>query len=199
MKKQIIISVIGVCLVLCFLSGCTEEATVEPSANFEYTPSTNIYKNADVTFTNKSTGANIISWEWNFGDGTTSVTENPIHQFSETGAYTVTLKILDSNGENSTKSQMITVEPRPPTASFSHPTSGIYVDNDLFFNDTSIPGDANITSWAWAFDDGSSATTRNSTHAFRTEGMHTVTLTVTDEDGLTDSHTVKMSVAIKRT
>lgn len=199
MKKQMIIMVIVVCLMIGFLSGCTEqENATEMNANFEYSPSTNIYKNMDITFTNKSTGENIISWDWDFGDGTKSSTENPIHQYSETGEYAVTLKILDSNGVNSTISKKVDVVAKPPTASFMHPTEEIYVDSELNFVDTSTPGDADIVSWLWEFSDGDSATTRNITHVFRTEAMHTAKLTVTDADGLTGSHTVGMSVAFKR-
>lgn len=44
---------------------------------------------ADVQFTNNSTNAQ--SYLWDFGDGTTSTDENPLHTYSDLGAYTVIL------------------------------------------------------------------------------------------------------------
>jgi len=40
----------------------------------------------------------IVTWEWSFGDGTTSTEQNPTHRYSASGAYEVTLKITDDIG-----------------------------------------------------------------------------------------------------
>ena len=64
-----------------------------------------------VTFTNQSTGSDIISYEWNFGDGTTSntATVSP-HVYTQPGVYTVTLKITTGSGANTrTRPNYITV------------------------------------------------------------------------------------------
>ena len=52
-----------------------------------------------VFFTDLSNGA-IISWSWNFGDGHTSVGINQVHTYDESGSYTVTLKITDATGSD---------------------------------------------------------------------------------------------------
>jgi hypothetical protein len=49
-----------------------------------------------VAFTDMS--ANAFSWEWSFGDGSTSMLQNPAHTYSATGKYCVTLVVRDPNG-----------------------------------------------------------------------------------------------------
>ncbi len=48
-----------------------------------------------VRFSDESTGLNIVEWEWDFGDGTTSTAQNPVHTYAEIGEYTVKLKVTD--------------------------------------------------------------------------------------------------------
>jgi len=62
-----------------------------------------------VTFSDKSTNTP-TSWRWNFGDGATSITKNPVHTYSKAGSYTVTLTATNTAGSNTvTKSKYITV------------------------------------------------------------------------------------------
>jgi PKD repeat protein/predicted esterase len=56
----------------------------KPTAAFNHT-----VNNAQVTFTNTSTGA--IAWNWDFGDGETSTEKNPVHTYKQSGTYNVTL------------------------------------------------------------------------------------------------------------
>ncbi|MBD8487960.1 PKD domain-containing protein [Echinicola sp. CAU 1574] len=58
--------------------------------------------NFDVSFQNLSSG-NIASVFWDFGDGSSSAEQNPIHQYSSPGTYTTTLNIIDVYGCTSTK------------------------------------------------------------------------------------------------
>lgn len=69
----------------------------------------------DIDFTDESTSDLIynldeaITWSWNFGDGTTSVLENPTHTYAATGTYTVTLTITDVSGCSSTVTHDIVI------------------------------------------------------------------------------------------
>jgi len=49
------------------------------------------------------------SWEWNFGDGTTSTLQNPTHTYNNVGEYIVTLKILNKEGCSGTSSQAVRI------------------------------------------------------------------------------------------
>lgn len=55
---------------------------------------------ADIQFTDESQPGqgSITSWNWDFGDGGTSTSENPSHTYTQTGYYTINLKVANSNG-----------------------------------------------------------------------------------------------------
>jgi PGF-pre-PGF domain-containing protein len=62
-----------------------------------------------VKFTDTSTNTP-VSWTWNFGDGTTSFVQNPVHTYSSAGTYTVNLTATNAAGSNKTvKNACITV------------------------------------------------------------------------------------------
>ncbi len=85
----------------------------------------------------------------------------------------------------------ITVVPLvPPVASFSNTPSEPLVDQTVTFNASdSTDSDGNIISYTWDFSDGAPVTEPDpiAYHAFGASGTYNVTLTVTDNDGLTDS------------
>ncbi len=58
-----------------------------------------------VAFRDTSTGSNIVSWLWDFGDGTTSNQRNPTHTYSANNLYDVTLTVSNAMGETSTKTR----------------------------------------------------------------------------------------------
>jgi PKD repeat protein len=49
------------------------------------------------------------NYYWDFGDGTTATGQNAIHNYSDTGTYTVTLIVISEGGCSSTTTQTITV------------------------------------------------------------------------------------------
>jgi PKD repeat protein len=62
-----------------------------------------------VSFTDQSTGIN-TSWEWDFGDGSTSTKQNPSHTYTEPGTYTVSLTVTGYEGsDTNTKADYIKV------------------------------------------------------------------------------------------
>lgn len=68
-----------------------------PTANFSIDDPTTC--SGFITLTDLSTG-NPTAWSWDFGDGATSTLQNPTHQYTSPGAYTVKLTASNSNGNN---------------------------------------------------------------------------------------------------
>ncbi|MEA3272958.1 MAG: PKD domain-containing protein [Patescibacteria group bacterium] len=86
-----------------------------PTANFTASP-TDGTGPLTVTFTDQST-SNTISWSWNFGDGGISNYQNPSHIYTNTGTYTVTLTVSNSDGlDSETKTDYIVVPSAVPGA-----------------------------------------------------------------------------------
>jgi hypothetical protein len=79
-----------------------------PAANFSFS-----VQNKRVTFTDTSSsaaGCTITTWAWQFGDGTTSSEQHPVHQYpSKDTPYAVTLTVTNSFGQNAT-TQTVTTE-----------------------------------------------------------------------------------------
>ncbi|QKJ29077.1 PKD domain-containing protein [Mucilaginibacter mali] len=114
-------------------------------------------------FTDKSTIADgsegQFTWSWDFGDATrstainpnTSQLQNPKHQYTQVGNYTVSLTITSKNGCIVTKSQQFTVNGDTPKALFDIPAPTCSSD-DALFKDNSTVNFGNITRLVWYFD-----------------------------------------------
>lgn len=90
-----------------------------PVANFNF-----VINGTAVTFTDQATdagGGTVNAWVWDFGDGSTSTAQNPVHTFAGNGVYTVTETVFDgSNGESSTVSKSVTLEPCQTLTAYYH-------------------------------------------------------------------------------
>ncbi|MHA1681184.1 MAG: PKD domain-containing protein [Promethearchaeota archaeon] len=130
------------------------------------------------------------SFEWNFGDGgKKSVIENPIYQYNTSGNFTVTLKIVDNDGDQDEISMISLIEvliDTSPTVSFMVNTTTIIEGNSIKFNYTGSEGNGNL-SFQWNFGDGSgNSTLRNPTHQYLTPGNFSIGIWVADFDGDSD-------------
>jgi PKD repeat protein len=176
------------------------QSSPPPIADFAYSPYPS-YVNETIIFdASTSTGGvgTITGYTWNFGDGnvTTLNVTTVIHAFSTAGNYTVVLTIQTNIGLNSTSSELVTVLPiSGPTAHFGwSPPLPAYNQTVTFDATASSPGwngtmSPPIIEYVWNFGDGGSMNTTNSivNHAFSQPGNYTVTLTVLDAAGLTNS------------
>jgi len=109
------ISILFAVLSVFIYQGCD---TPEPIACFTYEPSIEIKAGDIVTFTNCSENADL--YEWNFGDGTSSITANPEHIFTEANDYKVT---LTAQNESKSDQMEITITVAASEIIIENPTS----------------------------------------------------------------------------
>lgn len=134
-----------------------------------------------VSFLNTSSNSLLSTWE--FGDGSISNEDNPIHTYTSPGQFEVTLSGVNT-GACADKVTMVTVTVNDTAAAqFSsnpdYPVVLTLPSTWVQFQDESIRAE----SWNWNFGDGVQATTQNAEHAFEEEGTYYVTLTVANESG----------------
>ena len=165
-----------------------EYINIPPIADFSYNPS-HPTEWDDIQFTDESTDSDgtVISWNWDFGDGDTSTQQHPNHQYDDDGIYTVTLTVTDDRGATDSTTKVLYMSNNKPYAKFTYnPTSPTKLE-DIQFTDESPDTDGTVVSWNWDFGDGDTSIQQHPKHKYADNGIYTVTLTVTDDDGANDS------------
>jgi PKD repeat protein len=61
----------------------------------------------------KTTGSNLLTWKWSFGDGSSSISRNPVHTYADTGKYVVTLLVTNKLGCDSIQTHTVQVKGVP--------------------------------------------------------------------------------------
>jgi PKD repeat protein len=164
-----------------------------------------VYANADfkyvegcsgtaTQFTDLSTwlpGYPVTSWQWSFGDmSANSNLQNPSHIYAVGGMYNVTLTITSSVCTITISKQIVIPG---ITANASYLPSPVCSGTAVNFSDLSIHQSV-IESWLWNFGDGTSSANQNPAKTYTSSGNKTVTLTVTDMKGCTDSYSLNINV-----
>ncbi|THD67499.1 PKD domain-containing protein [Robertkochia marina] len=154
-----------------------------------------------VTFTGSgsSPGANAIAaYEWDFGDGNSSSEIDPTHIFEQSGVFTVTLLVTDTEGLSDTATLEITVNDPvnngPIAIATSDITSGEVPLTVNFDGSGSTQGDNPIVSYAWDFGDGNTSGIAEPVHEYTAPGVYTAVLTVVDELGLESTDEIEITV-----
>ncbi len=163
-----------------------------PTAYFSYSPANppvGVYVHFDGSGSSDSDGT-ITSYAWNFGDGSIDSDVAPWHPFNSPGTYIVTLTVTDDDGASDTMTQAVQVgsSNQAPAAAFSATPTNPMVNAWVQFDPSaSADSDGSIVSYSWNFGDGHTDTDLIGWNAFAAAGTYVVTLTVTDDDGATDS------------
>ncbi len=155
-----------------------------PTVSF-YASDTSVCPGTAITFTSTTIGGTPgpITYTWSFGDGTLSTATTPIHVYSVSGYYNITLFATNSMGcvESLSVARYIHVTV-PPIPNFTVSSTYICkVPGTVTFTDMTS-GTAPFT-YAWDFGDGGTSTLPNPTHTYSSTGTYTIKLTVTDANG----------------
>jgi PKD repeat protein len=137
--------------------------------NFTYGP-TSPKAGQTIQFVDTSTG-DPLSWSWDFGDGSTSIEQNPTHKYSTAGFRRVTLLATSRTDSRKSAKTIAIMSDMGAAFSFSPMIPG--PGETVQFTDTSS---GSPTSWQWDFGDGATSSLRNPSHVYQRAASYTVTL-----------------------
>jgi PKD repeat protein len=183
-----------------FGDGGTENQA--PTADFSVDDAT-VETNTQVTFDASAASdpdGTIETYSWDFGDSTQKTGEVVTHSYASAGDYSATLTVTDDGGKRDQASTTIQVSDptsQDPTAAFTLSSSTITAGDSVTADPSGSSDDGTITSYEWAWGDGSSETTGSATsvsHTYDSSGSYDIILTVTDDDGNSSSTSRTLTV-----
>ena len=131
----------------------------------------------------------IASYDWTFGDTSTGTGVTTSRTYAAGGTYAIKLTVTDNKGATGVQTKSVTVstaQNQKPTAAFSSSVNNLALSFD---GSGSTDTDGTIAGYAWTFGDGSTGTGKTVSHSYAGTGWFSVKLTITDNDGATDSIT----------
>jgi PKD repeat protein len=134
-------------------------------------------------FQNTSVGSGRLTYKWYFGNGDSSISDNPVYNYPSAGSYTQVLKVSNEFGCAGSHSNNITVA-TPVSASFiADVTSSCNIPATIRFTNQQLQNN----NYTWDFGDTTYAVTSNPIHAYHDTGSYTVKLIIRNSNGCIDS------------
>ncbi len=162
-----------------------------PVANFSVNDSVGTCPPLIVQFTN--TSANMVSKVWDFGDGTTSLADNPTHFYNTPGTYIAKVTITSAGGCTSVKTKTIKIS--GPQGTFTYAPLEGCSPLQVNFRATSQAR----SSFVWDFSDGTTIATTDSviSHTYTIPGIYVPKMILKDLNGcsvaITGLDTIKVN------
>ena len=125
----------------------------------------------------------ITNWNWNLGNGATSLQQNPSLTYSQDSIYQVTLVVTATGGCTDTVTQPVSVFPLPNASATA---ANVCFGETVQFGDSSTVNSGSITQWDWTFGDGDLSTTQHPSHVYPNIQTYVYSLLVTTDNGCTD-------------
>jgi PKD repeat protein len=193
-------------VVVTLLSGCALDDLVnnmvnhEPRAVIDAKPTQGpapLTVSVDSHYSHDDDGA-LIETRWDLGDPSdTGSRMDPAltHTYSTPGTYVVKLTVTDNEGAMNGQQLAIVVTNPPPVARASASDLAPHPGDEVQFDSTgSADAFGEVVGYHWDFGDGETACTAKAAHAYKNGGPYVVTLTITDDGGLTAQATLTMNV-----
>ena len=143
-------------------------------------------------------GNDLHTYSWNFGDASAPVTNSlsPTHTYTDNGVYTVTLRVTDDDGDFDEDTIQVTVNNVAPVVNAGGDITADEGEEIIFAGTFTDAGSSDLHTYSWNFGDASAPVTNSLSpaHTYADNGVYTVTLRVTDDDGDFDEDTIQVTV-----
>jgi PKD repeat protein len=152
------------------------------------------------------TTGQMMTWDWDFGDGGVDSAQHPLYQYGDDGIYTVSLTVTDSHGDSSTVAgtdlvTIVNADPAIPPLPDQVADEGQVFELNVPFTDggvldthTALIDWGDGESGAALVDETGGAGNISGSHIYQNSGDYSVTVTVTDDDGGTAVSSLNVEV-----
>ena len=167
----------------------------KPAADFSIVPNTGCAP-LPVQLNDKSTTASgtLSQWSWDFGDGQVSTDQNPLHNYTTIGAFSVSLTVTNNFGCTNflQKPSSVTVN-GIINADFAY-TYNNACTSPTKVNFTSTNNSITNITYQWLFGNGDASSLQNPVYVYNSNGTYNVQLIVSTDLGCKD--TIAKSISI---
>ena len=125
----------------------------------------------------------IVSYQWEFGDGDAASGKVVTHKYRNSGMYSVILTVTDSSGNKDADQLTILIKNYPPTAIAGPDITTFACSKTPFSAYRCFDQDGDIVDYVWEFGDGSIGRGISLTHDYLHPGVYSATLSVFDNLG----------------
>ncbi|MCD5380558.1 PKD domain-containing protein [Candidatus Gracilibacteria bacterium] len=175
------------------------ESQGEMAVVIKVIPSTAVFIGEKISFISEVEGGDKnYKYNWDFKDGEKSDYKDPEYSYKKEGTYIVTLEVKDGSGKLEKAQVSVKVKKKELVldginVSVERNPSRGNVGMNVQFSSNVTNGGPNYT-YNWDFGDGTNSTESDPQHIYNTVGTHTITLTVTDDNGRTGQVTTTVTV-----
>lgn len=170
-------------------NGCTTEGTssvtVNPAPVAAFSANdTCLFEQTMLVDQSTVNPGSITNWNWNLGNGATSLQQNPTLTYPEDSIYTVTLIVTADGGCTDTVTQPVAVYPIPNAAATA---TNVCLGEEVSFGDSTTINSGSVAEWTWTFGDTNGSSDQHPTHTYDEPQTYVYSLQVVSDQGCTDA------------
>ena len=167
---------------------------IHPQASTTLTADKNYICTAGTINFSASNTTNMVNYDWSFDDGSVGIsTTSPTasHNFTIFGTFNVRVKSTNTNGCPANATYTVKLQ-APPISGTETPILGCTPATVSFGTSVSIPVGSNVSNYSWNYGDGNgniNTPSGNSSHTYSAAGMYSAKVSITTDEGCTNSFT----------